>query len=193
MIKFRPLTLKLIALPFAGILLAGCGTTSSSGGSDVSRVRLYSSANALAADSSLVVVGVVSKQRVAADITPDLDFTISTINVQKVVKKNGKAQAGSTVEVRQDGSSGQSPSTTLLKPGTPYLLFLTDSGLDGALASQFYVTGANAGLYAADSTAARVSNWGATPFKQLDKESGEKLPATISPDSLAGDPAPSNS
>ena len=189
MIKFRPVTLKLTALSFAGFLLAGCGATSSSGESDISRVRLYPSAKALAADSSLVIVGFVSAQRVADDITPDFDFTISTIDVREVVKKKGKTkvQAGSTVEVRQDGSGDQPPSAILLKPGTPYLLFLTDSGLDGELATQFYVTGANAGLYSAESSNARVKNWDDVDFKQVDKESKEELPAVISPDDLPED------
>lgn len=145
---------------------------------DVSRVKLYSSTRALASDSSAVVVGTVSAQRVVADITPDIDFTVSTLTVVEVGKSTTGLAVGDSIEVRQLGSADAPPPSTLMSVGGGYLLFLTSSGLDGDLATQFYITGGNAGLYAADAqaTAARI---GVPAFSKVDLEPGENLPQRL--------------
>ena len=101
-------------------------------------------------DSDLIVVGTVSTQEVVRDITEEDDFTVSSFNVTRVVK-GADAKAGDVVEVRQIGSVDQQTGVEMLNADQVYLLYLTPSGLSGDLASQYYVTGAEAGIYEATS------------------------------------------
>lgn len=174
-------------------LLAACTTTTSAdnpqreGGADGSRVRIYSSAAEMASDSVAVVVGTVADTDTVDDIDATTDFTVSNFNVNKVLK--GDLAEGSSITVRQLGSEEQMAPATLLEPGTTYLLYLTASGLGGNLASQYYVTGGNAGLYSAASTAAKARSADASTsqqFTQLDPEEGEDLPQSITPTSALG-------
>ena len=147
---------------------------------DVSRVKLYPSPKALAKDSAAVIVGTVAAQRTAADVTPDTDFTISTVTVVQVSKSaTGVVVPGGSIDVRQIGSAeeeGTPPPSTLMSPGETYLIYLTPSGLGGELASQFYVTGGNAGLYAQDLGADLARSAAPAGFTKVDPEPGEKLP-----------------
>jgi hypothetical protein len=142
---------------------------------------LYPDTKALAADSSLIVIGAIASQQVAADITPDLDFTLSTMTVERVLKGYKGLAPGAQIIVRQVGSETQPPPAPLLSIGSSYLLYLTRSGLPGDLGQQFYVTGGNAGLYSAGG--ASVSRRAAADlFQQMAPEPGEHLPTEITSD-----------
>lgn len=140
-------------------------------GSHVSRVKFYESLEAVTKDSAVVVVGTAGSQTVTDDLGTGLEFTLTSFAVNKVLKHKGAPPKSQSIIVRQDGSENESPSTELLEPGKNYLLFLTASGLPGELASQYYVTGVNAGLYvdAADTPAAVVST-------QADPSASSKAP-----------------
>src|SRR5690606_34052668 len=99
------------------------------------------------------------------------DFTISTMHVDQVLYGSDAVKAGTDIVVRQAGSPRAAPQT-LLRTDGEYLLFLVASGLDGELASQFYVTGGNAGLYQADGT-----DQGG--FAQMGPDGGGTLPARL--------------
>lgn len=79
-----------------------------------------------------------------------------------------------------------------MKTGSNYLLFLVHSGLSGDLASQYYVTGADAGIYLAAATAkAKVQTGTATEqdisggtFNRVNNDSGDNLPATLTVDEV---------
>ena len=162
-----------IAAIAAVVLFAGCSSSPTTSGSDGSRVKSYSSLAALAGDSTVIVSGTVTAQRTAADIDPVTPFTISTVTVQAAPKGAGLV-AGSTVEVRQFGSTKQIGPAPLLTMGSHYLLYLTASGLSGPLASQYYVTGGDAGLYAAPPSAK-----GNSSFNQMRSDKNDKLPAAV--------------
>ncbi|MFR0555809.1 hypothetical protein [Pseudoscardovia radai] len=180
----------IVALTTGGA--AACGTThtiddppasseSSSTGS-ISRAMLYGSIADLAAASDVVVVGSVASQKVVADIDGTTQFTVSTIDVSSVLK--GDVQSASQIVVRQTGSANQPSGETFMTPDSTYLLYLVASGLDGDLASQYYVTGATAGIYEAEQTAAAKSATGSDAssvqtFSRVNVDSGDTLPATV--------------
>jgi hypothetical protein len=168
--------------------LAGCATSSSHG----SRVEFYSSTAALSDDSTLVVSGTVTDQHVAQDIEGSGDFTLSTLHVADAPKGAAEVHAGSDIIVRQIGSSANPGPAPLLEDGKHYLLYLTASGLDGDLASQYYVTGGEAGLYKeATQTAAstkRTASDDAPMFTKVSEgdEGGDTLPKQITLEDAAG-------
>ena len=145
---------------------------------NVSRTRLYSSVSEMAKDSAIVVVGTVLSDSVTADIDPVTEFTLASVRVDKVVDQNQRSPIGANVVVRQAGSPTQMSQIPLLKTGKQYLLFLTASGLDGEQAEQFYVTGANAGIY--------ENRSGGDAFAQVQRQVGEDLPMTISERDVVG-------
>lgn len=173
-----------VTLAVALTLTACQSGSAGQGGSNLSRVRLYSSIKAMAADSEVVLVGDVASSAVAYDIVgdPNAAITISSVIVQRVVRGGGASgiAAGDTVRVRQFGSTNQRVPVPLLASGRQYLLFLTKSGLPGDLASQFYVTGSNAGLYARSASSGTADPMLAA-FDRVDPEPGESLPATLQP------------
>lgn len=77
-------------------------------------------------------------------------------------------------------NAGAAP-TPVLSAENTYLLYLTPSGLAAPLDSQFYVTGANAGVFASTRTGARGTEI-PSEFLQIDPEPGERLPSTIKTD-----------
>lgn len=176
----------------AVVALGGCASGSTGApesiseehGSDahLTRAQLYPDIDALASDSAAIVVGTVTEQRVAADIDDATDFTISSFEVSETLKSNGSTEPGAVVDVRQIGSEEQAAPTDLLTPGSTYLLYLTPSGLEGELASQYYVTGANAGLYEAVGSENRsdASVDTGLQFVQVDGTEGEPLPNELS-------------
>lgn len=174
--------------------VAACGTPSdppasaSQIGSHASRVELYPSIKSMVKDSAVVVVGTVTDRRVSADITPDLDFTISSLTVDSVEKSNGTIDSGHSIEVRQVGSEDQLGPAPLMTVGSTYLLYLTPSGLEGELATQFYVTGGNAGLYAAaaGSREGQARSANAMAFEQVQREPSETLPSELTLDEATG-------
>jgi hypothetical protein len=132
-------------------LLSACsGPGSSEVGvatSDGSRVTLYESVGDMATDSTTAVTGTVQDQQVRSDIPGAGEFTVSTFVVDDVVKAAAGVVPGQSLVVRQIGSAASPGPAPLIVTGKTYLLYLSSSGLDGDLASQYYVTGGDAGLY----------------------------------------------
>ena len=155
------------------VLLAGCASVTTGG--ETSRVRLYGSVSEMVEDSALVVTGRVVETRTVQDIDEHTDFTLSTVEV----RESNQAKTGDLITVRQFGSDEQAPLVPLLVTGQDYLLFLTSSGLKGELASHYYVTGSNAGIYelADDSKAGRGTQepWA----RQVAPTEGEDLPVGL--------------
>lgn len=177
-------------ITIAGALLLGAasvvGLSGCSGSSaDGSRAQLYSSVDALASDSSIVVAGTVTEQRTARDVENEGDFTLSTLTVVEAPKSDASHAPGASVVVRQIGSAETPGPANLLAPGKTYLLYLTPSGLSGDLASQFYVTGGTAGLYEAvgvpktNQRSATSAVTDSTKFVHTGADEGDDLPSTI--------------
>jgi len=156
--------------------LPGC----SNGGTEGSRAKLYYSVSELAQDSSVIVIGTARGHWVTADLAnaPDLDFTLTNVTVEQVVKSDIVLAANDLLIVRQvpEGGSGSPP---ILTTGQRYLLYLSHSGLAGDQASQFYITGASAGIYVAASPDAPA-------FTRVVPDSGDTLPDSVSIDTALG-------
>ncbi len=146
----------------AAVSLAGC-TTASSG----SRATLYDSNDAMALDSTDIVVGTVQSESV------DGDATVATVVVENtpgnpslgsnVDAEASTIQVGDEIEVRQQIDEK-------LSTGTQYLLYLTPTMLPGDAAGQYYITGAEAGMYVRDGDV----------FRRVITDSGDTLSETIS-------------
>ena len=176
----------ILATAMVSIVLTGCGgqtAKEATNANEISRAKTYSSLNALADDSDLVVVGKVTSAKVARDLADSTDFTLVDIDVLRAIK--GDASADTTLTVRQTGSAEQKSPETLLAKDDVFMLFLTKSGLSGEQASQYYVTGANAGVYelkdqSAQTEAKLTSNDAqATTFARVNTDSGDNLPMTL--------------
>lgn len=150
------------------LLTSGCVSGSSTDDASGSRAVLYDSIEGLASDSTAIVVGTVTEQRT------DGDATVSTVDVISAPASPGLGSTapeaepvvvGDLVEVRQDPSS-----RPLLEVGAEYALWLTPTMLPDAAASQFFITGSNAGLYIVDGDVAR----------RAATDTGDDLPDTIS-------------
>lgn len=173
----------LVAAAAAVVAVAGCASldnsnSGGSAGSELSRVKLYASVDELAADSPLIIEGTVASQSVAADIDPVTDFTLSVVTVQRTLQGDAATNTGTKIVVRQLGSTAQPPPVPLLTPGEVYLLYLTPTGLSGPLSSQYYVTGANAGIYVQEPPG-QAGKSTAPLFNQVQREPGESLPAQL--------------
>lgn len=137
----------------AAVLALLVGTTGCSSQSSGSRHELFDSLEAIEAASTLIVVGEVTDQAM------DDDVTVSTVVVEDSFLPAALATAldiapsppTDTVQVRTTRPA--SASSPILSAGAAYLLFLTPSMLPGDEADQFFVTGADAGIYAADGDA----------------------------------------
>ncbi|XYX65549.1 hypothetical protein ACAD35_02371 [Clavibacter nebraskensis] len=158
-----------------------------------SRHTLYGSLAALAEDSVEIVSGTVIAQRDVTDLGPSTPFTVSTVRVTTVAKDDGgDLAAGSTVDVRQIGTAAQSGPAPMLQAGSAYLLYLRPTRLPGDAATQSYVTGGGAGIFAAADD--RAPTTGADPdaeadapaFTRVDHEEGDDLPERVSPDQARG-------
>ncbi|HKP07778.1 MAG TPA: hypothetical protein VJU58_11055 [Microbacterium sp.] len=149
------------------IMLTACASSSSG-----SRATLYESLEALAADSSVIVIGTVTGQSTVAGPSGDSSTTVSTVEVTNAPSNpqlGGNLEGdlvtvavGDVVEVRQDTGP-------LLMQGEEYLLFLTPSMLPGDAASDYFITGAVAGLYARNGD----------EFRRVVLDSGDTLPETF--------------
>ena len=154
-----------------------------------SRAKIYDSVKAITDDSDLVIVGTVADQKVVQDIDDETDFTLSTVKV--ITTKKGDV-GDETVVVRQTGSTKNQTAGAIMKTGSTYLLFLVHSGLSGDLTSQYYVTGADAGIYLACTTAkAKAQTGSATEqdisgetFNRVNCNSGDDLHATLTVDEV---------
>lgn len=149
--------------------LTGCGSSSSA-----SRATLYESIDDLAGDSTAIVIGTVTGQRENDDaIISAFEVSNTPTNAQLGANVEGADStlvAGDTVEIRQMNSrSASSAAAALLESDQEYLLFLTPSMLAGDAATQFSVTGAEAGLYIRDGD----------QFRRVMTDTGDTLPQTI--------------
>lgn len=171
----------------ASTILSGCSINTvndaPASSSSASRVKLYESIATLAQDSTEVVIGHVNSQEVRTDLDTVTDFTVSDILVNQVLKSANGTAPNDTLVVRQVGSSDQAPPAPLLQPSKSYLLYLTPSGLSGNLASEYYVTGGNAGLYASDTNPEDRS---IPTFVQMMPTEGESLPTELTPETALG-------
>lgn len=192
----KPILAMVAVLSIAlGVGACGSGTTAQTSGNattskgEISRVKMYDSVKAITDDSDLVIVGTVADQRVVQDIDDETDFTLSTVKV--ITTKKGDA-GDETVVVRQTGSTKNQTAGAMMKTGSTYLLFLVHSGLSGDLASQYYVTGADAGIYLASATAKAKAQTGTATeqdisgetFNRVNSDSGDNLPATLTVDEV---------
>ena len=192
----KPILAMVAVLSIAlGVGACGSGTTAQTSGNattskgEISRVKMYDSVKAITDDSDLVIVGTVADQRVVQDIDDETDFTLSTVKV--ITTKKGDA-GDETVIVRQTGSTKNQTAGAMMKTGSTYLLFLVHSGLSGDLASQYYVTGADAGIYLAPATAKAKAQTGTATeqdisgetFNRVNSDSGDNLPATLTVDEV---------
>lgn len=193
MTKWTTVAASFVLAAGVGAAVGGCAAPEGSGGSagsgaELSRVRLYANVGELAADSKLVVTATVTSQSVADDIDPRTDFTISRMTILKSMRGSDSVKAGDEVVVRQLGSSEQAPPVPLLDQGQVYLLYLTPSGLTGKLAEQYYVTGANAGIYVQQSAskASVGSSAEGSTYVQVQRQNAENLPPSLSDSQAVG-------
>ena len=142
-------------------------------GNAISRVKLYDSLEEISADSDLVVVGTVGSQECVYDIDDVTAFVVAEVQIAEVI--DGEAEEGATIEVRQMATLEES----LLEDGETYLLYLVESGLDGDLADQYYVTGSTAGIYVSVDVSTRSADDSAGSYKRVDLDSGDDLPETV--------------
>lgn len=139
-----------LAAAVVALLVGAIGCSSQSSGS---RHELFDSLEGIEAASTMIVVGEVIDQAMGDDVT------VSTIVVEESFRPAALATAldiapspaADTVQVRTMRPASASP--PILSAGATYLLFLTPSMLPGYEADQFFVTGADAGIYAADGDA----------------------------------------
>lgn len=142
-----------------------------------SRAKMYTSLDELIADSSVIVVGVVSDQQSSTDgttvftVAVEQTFTPATLGATSP-EPAVVVDVGGDIRVRTFGA-GTSVTSAPLEQGGRYLLFLTATGLPTAGADEFFVTGVVAGIYRAQGDGfARVS------------ADGDVLPAELSADEL---------
>ncbi|MFH8251065.1 hypothetical protein ACH3VR_11915 [Microbacterium sp. B2969] len=144
------------------VTLVGCSQSVSG-----SRHTLYDSIDALAADSSAIVVGTVTSHHVEGEGTvSSVQVSNAPTNPQLGANVEGGAcdiAVGDVVDVREIGEPH-------LDAGGDYLLFLTPTMLTADAAADYYVTGADAGIYVRDGDVMR----------RLVTDSGDALPETIS-------------
>lgn len=155
-------------------LFGQLGTTSK--GTSISRSEIYQSVSQLADDSDAIIIGTVESSENVSDIDLSTEFVLATVKVADTEK--GNITTGDTVIVRQTPLSD----AQLMSKGATYLLYLTESGLEGELASQYYVTGVTAGIYEKTQTSARS----AASFERFDKASGDDLPDMIAASEIEG-------
>ncbi|MFS0731893.1 hypothetical protein ABC304_07790 [Microbacterium sp. 1P10UB] len=147
------------------IVQSGCAGSASEGAG--SRAELYDSIDGLASDSTAIVIGTVTDQSTDGGATvSSLEVAIAPASPQlgATAPDAEAVKVGDTVAVRQDPAS-----RPLLETGRTYVLWLTPTMLDGAAATQFFITGSNAGMYILDGAVAR----------RVAMETGDTLPETI--------------
>lgn len=157
------------AAALLALALAGCAGVGSAG----SRAKLYDSIDALARDSNAVIVGTVVERETGADATvwrvevenaplaPGLGADLDAPAVPVAV--------GDVVEVRDTGAADSSAPPYPLEVGRQYAMYLTATGLTGAAADQYFLTGAGAGLFVREGD----------QFRRVLADSGDDLPDTI--------------
>jgi hypothetical protein len=164
---------------FAVIALAGC-SPQQTGSSDGARAVSYESVEAISGDSAAVVTGTAGAQSTVRDLDDVTDFTLTEFTVEGAeAQGDGSPAPGTTITVRQVGSTDNAPAP-ILESGRNYLLFITPSMLEGDLASQYYVTGADAGLY----VAADAARGATATYTRLAPNEVDQLPEQLTLDDI---------
>lgn len=190
-IRWLTTLMGLVVLMFT---CAGCGQTAAQSNvpkpdASQSRVRIYESMVELEDDSPLIITGEISRTSVIRDIDDITDFTLLDVKVSQTLK--GTVNSGSII-VRQNGSAEQGSAETLLQTGDVVMLFLTPTDLPGEQSSQYYVTGATAGVYrVTDDTQqswnvlrsqhGNASDAWQPVFERVNVDSGDELPSELTP------------
>lgn len=190
-IRWLTTLMGLVVLMFT---CAGCGQTAAQSNvpkpdASQSRVRIYESMVELEDDSPLIITGEISRTSVIRDIDDITDFTLLDVKVSQTLK--GTVTSGSII-VRQTGSAEQGSAETLLQTGDVVMLFLTPTDLPGEQSSQYYVTGATAGVYrVTDDTQqswnvlrsqhGNASDAWQPVFERVNVDSGDELPSELTP------------
>lgn len=190
-IRWLTTLMGLVVLMFT---CAGCGQTAAQSNvpkpdASQSRVRIYESMVELEDDSPLIITGEISRTSVIRDIDDITDFTLLDVKVSQTLK--GTVNSGSII-VRQTGSAEQGSAETLLQTGDVVMLFLTPTDLPGEQSSQYYVTGATAGVYrVTDDTQqswnvlrsqhGNASDVWQPVFERVNVDSGDELPSELTP------------
>lgn len=190
-IRWLTTLMGLVVLMFT---CAGCGQTAVQSNvpkpdASQSRVRIYESMVELEDDSPLIITGEISRTSVIRDIDDITDFTLLDVKVSQTLK--GTVNSGSII-VRQTGSAEQGSAGTLLQTGDVVMLFLTPTDLPGEQSSQYYVTGATAGVYrVTDDTQqswnvlrsqhGNASDAWQPVFERVNVDSGDELPSELTP------------
>lgn len=190
-IRWLTTLMGLVVLMFT---CAGCGQTAAQSNvpkpdASQSRVRIYESMVELEDDSPLIITGEISRTSVIRDIDDITDFTLLDVKVSQTLK--GTVNSGSII-VRQTGSAEQGSAETLLQIGDVVMLFLTPTDLPGEQSSQYYVTGATAGVYrVTDDTQqswnvlrsqhGNASDAWQPVFERVNVDSGDELPSELTP------------
>lgn len=190
-IRWLTTLMGLVVLMFT---CAGCGQTAAQSNvpkpdASQSRVRIYESMVELEDDSPLIITGEISRTSVIRDIDDITDFTLLDVKVSQTLK--GTVNSGSII-VRQTGSTEQGSAETLLQTGDVVMLFLTPTDLPGEQSSQYYVTGATAGVYrVTDDTQqswnvlrsqhGNASDAWQPVFERVNVDSGDELPSELTP------------
>ena len=190
-IRWLTTLMGLVVLMFT---CAGCGQTAAQSNvpkpdASQSRVRIYESMVELEDDSPLIITGEISRTSVIRDIDDITDFTLLDVKVSQTLK--GTVNSGSII-VRQTGSAEQGRAETLLQTGDVVMLFLTPTDLPGEQSSQYYVTGATAGVYrVTDDTQqswnvlrsqhGNASDAWQPVFERVNVDSGDELPSELTP------------
>lgn len=190
-IRWLTTLMGLVVLMFT---CAGCGQTAAQSNvpkpdASQSRVRIYESMVELEDDSPLIITGEISRTSVIRDIDDITDFTLLDVKVSQTLK--GTVNSGSII-VRQTGSAEQGSAEPLLQTGDVVMLFLTPTDLPGEQSSQYYVTGATAGVYrVTDDTQqswnvlrsqhGNASDAWQPVFERVNVDSGDELPSELTP------------
>lgn len=190
-IRWLTTLMGLVVLMFT---CAGCGQTAAQSNvpkpdASQSRVRIYESMVELEDDSPLIITGEISRTSVIRDIDDITDFTLLDVKVSQTLK--GTVNSGSII-VRQTGSAERGSAETLLQTGDVVMLFLTPTDLPGEQSSQYYVTGATAGVYrVTDDTQqswnvlrsqhGNASDAWQPVFERVNVDSGDELPSELTP------------
>ena len=119
----------------------------------------------------------MKRTKVTHDIDGLTPFSVFNVAVSEVLK--GDVAVGDTVVMRQTGGEGD---PGVLEDGQTALLYLTPTGLDGELASQYYPVGVTAGVYVLDGDVAALSadNDSAAAFSHTVTDTGDSIPNVLS-------------
>ena len=168
-------------------VLTGCGgagAPDSESGGVADRARFYGSLDELVDASDVVVTGVATSHvEEGQPGDPGLTWTLTTVEVDATITSGADDLTGTTVVVRQTGSSARPiEDWPLLVEDDRYLLALTKSAGPGAGPTEYFVTGGPAGVYEATDDVRD----GAPVFEAVSSDSGDDLPGDVVPSDLAG-------